>query len=51
MKKLLVLAAVAGMLVLSACTGVRGYDGNQKVCRNNYFLGISIIEQISPCSK
>ena len=43
--------ALAGMLALSACMGVRGYQGNQKVCENQTFLGISIIEVLSPCNK
>ncbi|MBR4126155.1 MAG: hypothetical protein IKR09_01090 [Alphaproteobacteria bacterium] len=51
MKKLAFLGLMLGMLALSACTGVRGYEGNNKVCENDSFLGISIIELISPCSK
>ena len=43
--------ALAGMLALSACMGVRGYQGGQKVCENQTFLGISIIEVLSPCNK
>ncbi len=52
MKKFALVAVVAGMLALSACTGTRGYVGNQKVCENHYLLGvISITELFSPCSK
>ena len=48
--KLVKLAVVAAALLsLSACMGVRGYHGNQKVCENQSFLGISIIEVFSPC--
>ena len=49
MKKL---ALVAVLLALSACTGTRGTIGNQKVCTNDYLLGvISISELIAPCGK
>lgn len=52
MKKILVVACLALSLVsLTGCMGVRGRDGNGRVCENEYFLGISIIEQISPCTK
>ncbi len=48
--KLVKLAVVAAALLsLSACMGVRGYHGNQRVCENQSFLGISIIEVLSPC--
>ena len=50
MKKVIMMAlAVAAMLSLSACMGVRGYHGNQRVCENQTFLGISIIEIVAPC--
>ena len=50
MKKVLMMAlAVAAMLTLSACMGVRGVHGNQRICENQSFLGISIIEVLSPC--
>lgn len=50
MKKVVMMAlAVAAMLSLSACMGIRGYHGGQKVCENQTFLGISIIEVLSPC--
>lgn len=49
MKKL---AIVAVLLALSACTGSRGMIGNQKVCTNDYLLGVlSITEMVAPCSK
>ena len=41
----------AALLSLSACMGVRGFHGNQPVCENQSFLGISIIEVLSPCSR
>lgn len=48
--KFIRLAVVAtALLSLSACMGVRGYHGNQKVCENDTFLGISIIEVFAPC--
>lgn len=48
--KLIKLAVVAAALLsLSACMGIRGYHGSQKVCENQSFLGISIIEVLSPC--
>ncbi len=47
MKKLAILAAV---VTLSACSGYRGKIGGQKVCTNEYLLGvISISELVSPC--
>ena len=50
MKRTLKLLVVAGALLsLSACMGVRGYQGSQKVCENETFLGISLIEVFSPC--
>lgn len=50
MKKVIIMAlAVAAMLSLSACMGIRGYHGSQRVCENQSFLGISIIEVLSPC--
>lgn len=52
MKKLLLVATT--LLVLSsltACIGVRGHEGNAKVCKNQYFMGISLIEQIDPCGR
>ena len=50
MKKVMMMAlAVAAMLSLSACMGTRGYHGSQRVCENQSFLGISIIEVLSPC--
>ena len=52
MKKVIMMAvAVAAMLSLSACMGVRGHDGSGRVCENQTFLGISIIEIFSPCSR
>ena len=50
MKKLLIAAfALTALVSLSACWGVRGYHGNQRVCENQSLLGISIIEVLSPC--
>ena len=52
MKKLLLVATT--LLVLSSltdCMGVRGHEGNAKVCKNQYFMGISLIEQIDPCGR
>ena len=52
MKKLFVTAvAVLALASLTACMGVRGRDGSGKVCENQYFLGISLIEVLSPCGK
>ena len=51
MKKLALFAVMLSTLALSACTGIRGYDGSGKVCENASFMGISIIEMVSPCSK
>jgi hypothetical protein len=49
MKKL---AIAAMLLTLAACTGTRGTIGGQKVCTNDYLLGVlSISEIVSPCSK
>jgi len=48
MKKVaLLLVAVA---LMAACSGTRGKIGNQKVCMNDYLLGVlSISEMVSPC--
>ncbi len=52
MKKLALLSvAFAALLALSACMGTRGYNGSQKVCENDTFLGISLIEVFSPCNR
>ena len=51
MKKLAIALALMSLLSLSACIGVRGHDGSGKVCENQTFLGISIIEVFSPCGK
>ena len=52
MKKLLLVATAALLLTsLTACMGIRGRDGSGKVCENQYFLGISLIEVFSPCGK
>lgn len=49
MKKLLATSAL--LLTLAACTGTKGTWGGKTVCTNDYFLGISISEIISPCGK
>lgn len=52
MKKLLILGACVSIFALSACSGTRGKIGNEKVCTNDYLLGvISISELVSPCNK
>ena len=51
MKTLAVIAVLASTLALSACMGIRGRHGSTPVCENQSFLGISIIEVLSPCSK
>ena len=51
MRKLAFLGVMLSILALSACTGVRGYEGNNKVCENASFMGISLIEIVSPCTK
>lgn len=49
MKKLAIFAV---LLALSACTGSRGTIGNQRVCTNDYLLGVlSITEIVAPCGK
>ena len=44
-------AAVIALLgMLTGCAGTRGMIGNEKVCTNDYLLGVvSITEMISPC--
>ena len=50
MKKLLTIAL--SLIALSACTGTRGKIGGQKVCTNDYLLGVlSFSELVSPCDK
>lgn len=50
MKKLATIALA--LFALSACTGTRGKIGGQKVCTNDYLLGvISISELVDPCNK
>ena len=45
-------AALVALLVLGGCTGTRGMIGNQKVCTNDYLLGVvSIAEMVKPCDK
>lgn len=45
-------AALVALIVLSGCAGTRGMIGNQKVCTNDYLLGVvSISEMVSPCEK
>jgi len=52
MKKLLIMAvAVLALTSLTACMGVRGHDGSGKVCENEYWFGISLIEVLSPCGR
>lgn len=52
MKKLVKATALVALLAtLTACTGTRGHDGNGKVCLNNAWMGISIIELVSSCKK
>jgi len=50
MKKLL--AVLILVLAVSACTGTRGRIGGQKVCTNDYLLGVlSLSEIVDPCGK
>lgn len=50
MKKVIVVIGVS--LFLAACSGTRGHIGSQKVCTNDYLLGVlSISELVSPCGK
>lgn len=52
MRRLVLLAVCFSVLALSACTGARGTIGGQKVCTNDYLLGVlSISEIVSPCGK
>ena len=47
-----IVALLALTLALTACMGTRGTVGGQRVCENEYFLGlISISELFSPCGK
>lgn len=49
MKKLAILAV---LFALTACTGARGTIGSQKVCTNDYLLGVlSLSEIVAPCGK
>ncbi len=45
-------ALLTVVLALAACGGTRGTIGSQKVCTNDYFLGVlSISEMVAPCGK
>ena len=48
MKKLAILAV---LFAITACTGSRGFVGNQKTCENMNVFGISLNEIIAPCQK
>lgn len=49
MKKI---AIVSLLLLIAACSGTRGKIGGNKVCTNEYLLGvISISEMVDPCGK
>lgn len=40
------------LLTLSACTGSRGFIGNQRVCTNEYLFGVlSVSEIVDPCGR
>lgn len=47
--------AIAGLVLalstLTACMGDRGYIGDKPTCRNSNFLGVSLVELVSPCRK
>ncbi len=50
MKKLALLLVACALFV--GCMGTRGTIGGQKVCTNDYLLGVlSISELVSPCNK
>ncbi len=50
MKKLII--TIFTLFTLSACMGTRGRINGQKVCTNDYFLGVlSISELFDPCGK
>ena len=53
MKKVLMIAAlILAVSTLSGCMGERGRVGGQKVCTNQYLLGVlSISEIVDPCGK
>ncbi len=52
MRKIVALALCVSVLALSACTGTRGTIGGQRVCTNEYLLGVlSLSELFSPCGK
>jgi hypothetical protein len=42
--------AVAALLALSACTGIRGIEEGKKTCIHSTFLGISFEEMLKPCT-
>lgn len=47
-----IVMALTLALSLTACAGQRGTIGDQKVCTNDYLLGvISITELFAPCGK
>ncbi len=46
------LAILTLLFAISACSGTRGTIGGQKVCTNQYLLGVlSFSEMASPCGK
>ncbi len=51
-KTMMILTLSAVLLAVSACSGQRGRIGGEKVCTNDYLLGvISIAEMVDPCGK
>lgn len=38
------------LLFVAGCSGIRGYDGSGPVCINATWMGLSLIEFVSPCS-
>lgn len=38
------------LFFIVGCSGVRGYDGSGQVCVNATWMGLSLIELVSPCS-
>ena len=48
MKKI---AIISSLLALGACTGYRGIEQDKRTCIHHTFFGLSLEEQLKPCTE